>query len=102
MSRRPFVISGVAFTGPMIEPPPATPEQLAREHVMYGASAAAVVSAFTARIAPPELYIAGILSDAQEQLARGQVERCRQMLNEAKLCLFYKRDSRLSEDGGAL
>jgi hypothetical protein len=48
-----------------------------------------------------EMYVASILSDAQETLARGNAEYARQLMNKAKWFLFEQNsDNRKAERAG--
>jgi hypothetical protein len=60
-----------------------------RELKMFGQPKARVLQAYTHAIelGAPHIYVMGILSDAQEAMARDHVERARQMLNEAKMLI---------------
>lgn len=43
---------------------------------------------FTFKVSGPEMFVASLMSDAQEELAHGMTEYARQTLNRAKWVLF--------------
>jgi hypothetical protein len=68
----------------------------ANEVKMFGTSLAEVQAAFDNRLGPPEMYVASVLSDIQEVLARGNGEEtARQWLNVAKHCLFKMLEAKM-------
>jgi hypothetical protein len=74
----------------------------ANEVKMFGAPLIEVQAAFDTRLGPPEIYVASILSDVQEVLARGNGEEtARQWLNVAKHCLFKMLEAKMPPDAAA-
>jgi len=63
-----------------------------QEYTMYGCSAdefkRIVEDSITFRLSGPSMIVAGLMSDAQEEMAHGMIEQARQTLNRAKLVLF--------------
>ena len=67
--------------------------------VMYGcdinAFMANVTRSLTYKCSGANMVVAGLMSDAQEQMAYGDVEGARQTLNRAKALLFKVMDGTL-------
>jgi hypothetical protein len=67
--------------------------------VMYGcdinAFMANVTRSLTYKYSGANMVVAGLMSDAQEQMAYGDVEGARQTLNRAKALLFKVMDGTL-------
>lgn len=63
---------------------------------MYGCDIdefiASVTKSFTYQVAGVNMVVAGLMSDAQEQMAFGDIEGARQSLNRAKALLFRAMD----------
>ena len=66
---------------------------------MYGGDIdefiASVVDSFTYEVGGVNMIVAGLMSDAQEQMAFGDIEGARQSLNRAKALLFRAMESKL-------
>jgi hypothetical protein len=66
---------------------------------MYGCDIdefiASVVGSFTYEVGGVNMIVAGLMSDAQEQMAFGDIEGARQSLNRAKALLFRAMESKL-------
>jgi uncharacterized protein YodC (DUF2158 family) len=62
------------------------------EKNMYGCSIAdfreSMEDSITFKVSGPEMVVAGLMSDAQEELAHGMTEYALQTLNRAKWVLF--------------
>jgi len=74
--------------------------QTTRNEAMYGfadidAYIESVKLSFTYRFTGGNMIVAGLMSDAQELMAHGDVERARQTLNIAKHILFLIADGEL-------
>ena len=54
-----------------------------------------IVNSITYKISGANMIVAGLMSDAQEQLAHGDAEGARQTLNRAKHLLFRVMDGEL-------
>lgn len=67
---------------------------------MYGcdidAFVASVAESFTYKVGGINMIVAGLMSDAQEQMAFGDIEGARQSLNRAKALLFRAMESKES------
>jgi len=65
----------------------------------YGCNAAEFIaqiqSCITYQLSGANMVVAGLMSDAQEEMAMGAVERARQTLNRAKLILGEIMDGNL-------
>jgi len=63
-----------------------------RERSMYGCTEAqlraSVESSITFKLSGPAMVAAGMMSDAQEEIAHGMEEAARKTLNRAKFVLF--------------
>ena len=72
------------------------------EKQMYGCNLAtfleSMVESSTYRFSGANMVVAGLMSDAQEQMAFGDVEGARKTLNLAKAVLFQVMDGALSGD----
>jgi hypothetical protein len=72
------------------------------EQKMYGCDLAAFLESLakssTYRFSGANMVVAGLMSDAQEQMAFGDVEGARKTLNLAKAVLFQVMDGALSGD----
>jgi len=66
---------------------------------MYGCDidefVASVAKSFTYEVGGVNMIVAGLMSDAQEQMAFGDIESARQSLNRAKALLFRAMESKL-------
>jgi hypothetical protein len=71
-----------------------------REQSMYGCVAneflAQIKDSCTYRLCGANMVVAGLMSDAQEEMAGGNVEAARLTLNRAKLVLFQVMDGNLN------
>ena len=56
---------------------------------------ASVVDSITYKVSGVNMVVAGLMSDAQEQMAFGDNEGARQSLNRAKALLFRAMESKL-------
>jgi hypothetical protein len=56
------------------------------------------MDSITAKFSGLEMVVAGILSDCQELIERGQSERVRKQLNVAKFILFEMMDAKRDEE----
>ena len=67
-------------------------EQQKQEVRMYGCTEAnlreSVENSITFKLSGPAMIVAGMMSDAQEEIAHGMDESARQTLNRAKFVLF--------------
>lgn len=70
-----------------------------KEIAMYGCNIEefvdSVTSCITYKLSGPNIVIAGLMSDAQEQMSFGDVEGARMTLNRAKYLLFKVMDNQL-------
>ena len=61
------------------------------ERTIYGCSIAdfkeSIEESFTFRVSGPEMIVASLMSDAQEEMSRGLYEAARQTMNRAKWVL---------------
>jgi|TARA_R110002126_G_scaffold127564_8_gene269860 hypothetical protein len=66
---------------------------------MYGCDIDAfvdsVVESITYKVSGVNMVVAGLMSDAQEQMAFGDINGARQSLNKAKALLFRAMESKL-------
>jgi len=66
---------------------------------MYGydidAFVDSVVESITYKVSGVNMVVAGLMSDAQEQMAFGDINGARQSLNKAKALLFRAMESKL-------
>lgn len=74
--------------------------QTSRNEMMYGFAdidgyIASVASSITYQFTGANMVVAGLMSDAQELMAHGDVERARQTLNVAKAVMFEIMDGNL-------
>jgi hypothetical protein len=60
-----------------------------------------VTSSITYKFSGANMIVAGLMSDAQEQMAFGDTEGARQTLNRAKGVLFAVMDGQLNASGVA-
>jgi hypothetical protein len=71
-----------------------------REQSMYGCVAdeflAQIKDSCTYKMVGANMVVAGLMSDAQEEMAGGNVEAARLTLNRAKLVLFQVMDGSLN------
>ena len=71
-----------------------------REQSMYGCVAdeflAQIQDSCTYRLCGGNMVVAGLMSDAQEEMAGGNVEAARLTLNRAKLVLFQVMEGNLN------
>jgi hypothetical protein len=71
-----------------------------REQSMYGCVAdeflAQIQDSCTYKMVGANMVVAGLMSDAQEEMAMGNVEAARLTLNRAKLVLFQVMDGSLN------
>ena len=61
-----------------------------------------VTSSITYKFSGANMIVAGLMSDAQEQMAFGDTEGARQTLNRAKGVLFAVMDGQLNASGVAV
>jgi hypothetical protein len=54
-----------------------------------------VVESITYKVSGVNMVVAGLMSDAQEQMAFGDINGARQSLNKAKALLFRAMESKL-------
>ncbi len=70
-----------------------------REQAVYGCDIEdfvdSVVESITYKLSGANMIVAGLMSDAQEQMAHGDAEGARQTLNRAKHLLFCVMDGKL-------
>jgi hypothetical protein len=70
-----------------------------KEITMYGCDinefVASVKDSITYKLSGANMVVAGLMSDAQEELAHGSAEGARQTLNRAKHILFMIMDGEL-------
>jgi len=59
---------------------------------MFGETIEAMDAAFARRFGSEDMYIASILSDAQEVMAHGDTEQARQFINKAKHFIFNRME----------
>ena len=71
-----------------------------KEITMYGCDinefVASVKDSITYKLSGANMVVAGLMSDAQEELAHGSAESARQTLNRAKHILFMIMDGELT------
>jgi hypothetical protein len=71
-----------------------------KEITMYGCDinefVASIKDSITYKLSGANMVVAGLMSDAQEELAHGAEERARQTLNRAKHILFMIMDGELT------
>jgi hypothetical protein len=76
-----------------------------RDSQMYGCDFQkfldSVTSSITYKFSGANMIVAGLMSDAQEQMAFGDAEGARQTLNRAKGVLFAVMDGQLNASGVA-
>lgn len=76
-----------------------------RDIQMYGCNfqdfLESVTNSITYKLSGGNMVVAGLMSDAQEQMAFGDVEGARQTLNRAKGLLFAIMDGELTGSGVA-
>lgn len=74
--------------------------QIDRESQMYGCNfqqfLEGVTNSITYKFSGANMIVAGLMSDAQEQMAFGDTEGARQTLNRAKGVLFLVMDGKLN------
>ena len=74
-----------------------------RDQEMYGCNFQefldSVKSSITYKFSGANMVVAGLMSDAQEQMSFGDNEGARQTLNRAKGVLFAVMDGQLKQDG---
>ena len=79
--------------------------QSSRDIEMYGCNFQAfldsVTDSITYKFSGANMVIAGLMSDAQEQMAFGDTEGARKTLNRAKGLLFAVMDGQLNASGVA-
>lgn len=72
---------------------------MSKEITMYGCDinefVASIKDSITYQLTGANMVVAGLMSDAQEELAHGGEERARQTLNRAKHILFMIMDGEL-------
>jgi hypothetical protein len=84
----------------MTNPIPMTADDRRKRDIeMFGCTEEQATEGFNRRFGPAEIYVASILSDAQEVLAMGNAETARQFMNKAKHCLFLMLDAKMATDG---
>lgn len=73
--------------------------QINRDQQMYGCNfqqfLGSVTDSITYKLTGANMIVAGLMSDAQEQIAMGDLEGARQTLNRAKGVLFEIMDGNL-------
>lgn len=76
-----------------------------RDQQMYGCNfqefLASVTNSITYKFSGANMVVAGLMSDAQEQMAFGDTEGARQTLNRAKGVLFAVMEGQLNASGVA-
>jgi hypothetical protein len=79
--------------------------QTNRDQQMYGCNfqefLASVTDSVTYKFSGANMIVAGLMSDAQEQMSFGDVEGARQTLNRAKGVLFAIMEGELKASGVA-
>lgn len=74
--------------------------QTSRDSQMYGCDFQqfldSVTNSITYKLSGANMVVAGLMSDAQEQMAFGDTEGARQTLNRAKGILFLIMDGKLN------
>ncbi len=79
--------------------------QASRDQQMYGCNFQqfldSVINSITYKFSGANMVVAGLMSDAQEQMAFGDVEGARKTLNRAKGVLFAVMEGQLNASGVA-
>lgn len=79
--------------------------QSSRDNQMYGCNfqefLANITDSITYKLSGANMVVAGLMSDAQEQMAFGDTEGARQTLNRAKGVLFAIMEGELNASGVA-
>ena len=79
--------------------------QSSRDIAMYGCNFQdfldSVTDSITYKLSGANMVVAGLMSDAQEQMAFGDTEGARKTLNRAKGLLFAVMDGQLTASGVA-
>jgi hypothetical protein len=79
--------------------------QASRDQQMYGCNfqefLGSVTNSITYKFSGANMVVAGLMSDAQEQMAFGDTEGARQTLNRAKGVLFAVMNGELNAGGVA-
>ena len=69
----------------------------ADEIKMFGATKAQILEAYNDRLArTSEMYWMGMLSDAQQMLAHGDIEGSRQMMNQVKFLMSIEMETKMN------